>query len=195
FTENNFNSSKSKATILLISIIFFCSLFILYTASNFKISFKMSKYGLAYWLFNSRNKRLNWIFSIYLVSIVSGFSILTSSIANLVNEKGKVTGDDLLLYIILLLINNMMLVFISKKVFKALIKKFARYRGETFYYDEEDGQRWYIYHIAEKSTYLLGDSVDPNDAKMFTTIEKSKLLSKKISVNRIPNGLDQTREN
>ncbi|MEI2396137.1 hypothetical protein [Paenibacillus phytohabitans] len=196
FSTKHFTNNKSEIdlTILVISILFFCSISILYIVSNFNFSLKVSKYGITYWIFNSRNKKLTWILSIYFLYLVSSFSLLPSAFADLVNERKKLTSDDLFLGIALLLINNLVLVIISKMIFRALIKKFARYIGETFYYDGDDGQRWYIYHLADKSTYLLGDAVDPNDSEVFTTIEKSELLSKKINVYRIPNELDRTQE-
>lgn len=196
FSTKHFTDNKSEidVTILIISIIFFCSIYVLYIVSNFNLSLKFSKYGIAYWFFNSKNKKLMWILSIYFLYLISGFSLLPSAFADLINERKNFTRDDLSLGIVLLLINNLTLVIISKMIFRALIKKFARYTGETFYYDGEDGQRWYIYHLAEKSTYLLGDSVDPNDAKVITTIDKSEILSKKINVYRIPNELERTQE-
>ncbi|MCL6601238.1 MAG: hypothetical protein K6T94_00035 [Paenibacillus sp.] len=196
YNTEQFTSDQTNIDIsmLIIAIVFLCSMTILFIVGNFNVPLKVSKYGLIYWSFNSKEKKLIWIFSVYLLYVVSGFSLLSSAFADAFTGGEDLTGDNLSIFIIILLTNNMFLVAISKMIFTVLIKKFARYTGETYYYDENDGQRWYIYHLAEKSTYLLGNTVDPKNTEVFTTIEKSELLSKKINVYRIPNELDQMQE-
>lgn len=181
--------SYIDTTITIIATMFLVSTIILFLVGNFNWKLKAPKYSIFEWILNSREKRLLWVFSFHMVFIVSCFSLLPSSLAGEVT-KGNIHFANktvIITFGVALLITNSFLVAATKAIFKSIIKKFARYTGETFFYEEEDSVRWYIYHLATKDTYLLGDAVNPDDAKVFKTIAKEELLSQRIYVYKIPN--------
>lgn len=179
---------------LIILGIYILSSFILFISANFQK-------GIIEWIFKSREGRINGTFVILTIFTLSSFfffpNIIVSSVisGSITYENNSELIGIILAAVIILIPVSAFNVFALKRLWATLLQKLRSYSGEYFYIlFEGDPQRWFVYHQIENELFLIGDSEISDDSKIFKTIEKKDLITKKIYVYRVMNEPERTIE-
>ncbi|MCL6605617.1 MAG: hypothetical protein K6T94_22360 [Paenibacillus sp.] len=87
------------------------------------------------------------------------------------------------------------LVLFTRHTSKLLFDKFNRFLDEYFYITEKDtSTKWFIYHPIDNDYILLGNKEVPDNAIIYRTVERKKILEEKIYMLKVPKKPESTIE-
>ncbi|MEN1988181.1 hypothetical protein [Paenibacillus hubeiensis] len=136
------------------------------------------------YLSESANLKLTMI--IFMIQMLSFFSIGPLGISFLILD-GKINltfnqPEELLNNLLLCGVVLVVFVLLSATTLVQLRDKFSKYHYECFYILEQGNtnERWFIYHLMDNERFLLGNKEFKQDATVFRTEERSKILTEKI---------------
>ncbi|WP_440960526.1 hypothetical protein ACN6KS_22505 [Paenibacillus nitricinens] len=141
--------------------------------------------------------------SILFVHILCLFMIIPGYLAVvLLNESDatniNLTGDLWLLIlglILFLMFISGVLVTFTRHTAKLLFDKFNRFLDEYFYITEKETSiKWFIYYPIDNDYILLGNKEVTDNATIYRTLERKKVLEEKIYLLKVPKIPESTIE-